>query len=208
MSLRTPSTTVRIVTSAIAVVLVAKPLQSHCSSRWVTSAVTRNTCASEYSTTSFTRLDISSVAACRTHISRCCQCGNATFHFTAYMDLAAAMVASTIFTYAACISCSTRTTPEIAVTVLCSTNRAHVAMQSDKPKGDSDLRISFGDAERARAAAIPREYATLGARLTTVKEPPSNLPSWHMEDAVSESAVPATNCELAFALSPPSVFRH
>ena len=53
------------------------------------------------------------------------------------------------------------------------------------------------DAEHARAAAIPREYVTLGARLVTVEEPPGNLQVWRMEDAVSESAMLAENCELA-----------
>ena len=46
-------------------------------------------------------------------------------------------------------------------------------------------------------AAIPLEYTMLGARLVTIEEPPGNLPAWRTEDAVSESAVPAANCELA-----------
>ena len=42
----------------------------------------------------------------------------------------------------------------------------------------------------------PCEYVTLGALLETVEEPPGNLPTWRAEDAVSASAIPATNCEL------------
>ena len=36
---------------------------------------------------------------------------------------------------------------------------------------------SPGDAERARAAAIPREYATLGALPEIVEELPGNRPT-------------------------------
>ena len=71
----------------------------------------------------------------------------------------------------------------------------HIAAQPTSLRGDDDIR-SPRDAERARAAAIPREYATLGARLITVEEPPGNLPAWRTEDAVSVSAVPVANCEL------------
>ena len=85
--------------------------------------------------------------------------------------------------------------PEITVAALCSASRARRCV-TDTPKGDGDLR-SPGDVERARAAAIPREYATLGALLVTVEEPPGNLPAWRAEDAVSASAVPAANCKLA-----------
>ena len=60
MSLRTPSTTVRVVALAVTAVLVAAAAISF-SSRWVTSVVMRDAYASEYSATSFTRLDISSV---------------------------------------------------------------------------------------------------------------------------------------------------
>ena len=64
-----------------------------------------------------------------------------------------------------------------------------------KPKGDGDLR-GPGDVERARVAAIPRVHVALGARLVSVEEPPNNFLVWHIEDAVSASAVPTTNCKL------------
>ena len=67
---------------------------------------------------------------------------------------------------------------------------------TDKPKGDGDRR-GPGDTELARAAAAPRKYATLGARLVFGEELPGEHLAWCTEDAVSTSTVSATNCELA-----------
>ena len=128
------------------------------------------------------------------HVSRHHQCGHMRLSTSPRTDLASAIVASTI-PHTRRISCSTRPTPEIAVAALCSTSRAHF-YATNKPKGDGDHR-SPREVERAQAAAIPREYATLGARLVTVEEPPGNLLAWRTEDAVSESALPAANCKLA-----------
>ena len=85
--------------------------------------------------------------------------------------------------------------PEIAIDAVCSASRTHHCV-TNKPKGDGDLH-SPGEAEHARATAIPCEHVMLGARLITIEEPPGNLPAWRMEDAVYESAVPTANCKLA-----------
>ena len=78
-------------------------------------------------------------------------------------------------------------------------------MLTDMPSRDGDRR-GPGDAERARASAILGENAALGALLVTIKEPPGRCPMWCMDDAVSASAVLATNCELACTESWDRVF--
>ena len=64
--------------------------------------------------------------------------------------------------------------PEIAVAADCSASCAR-RCATDKPKGDGDRR-GPGDMERARAAATPREYAALGARLVVGEELPGERP--------------------------------
>ena len=88
-----------------------------------------------------------------------------------------------------------RPTPDIALTAVCSVNRARHCT-TNEPKGDGDLR-SPGGAERALVSICPYEKAIFGAQIDTVNEPPGRYPECHTDDAVFASAVPVTNCELA-----------
>ena len=84
---------------------------------------------------------------------------------------------------------------DIVVAAFCSANCA-LHCTTDKPKGEGD-RHSPGDVEHARSANIPCINVAFGALPVTVGEPPGKRLACRADDAVSLSAVPATNCELA-----------